>query len=77
MANGLEGARLGLAIARRHIASAVRRNTVKRVIRESFRLHRATLGGLDIVVMAKAGAAGADKRALAGSLARHWKKLAP
>lgn len=76
-ANGLDRARLGLAISRRHIDSAVKRNTVKRVIRESFRRHRAELGGLDIVVMAQPATAGADKRALAGSLARHWKKLAP
>lgn len=76
-ANGLDRARLGLAISRKHIASAVRRNTVKRVIRESFRLHRAGLKGLDIVVMAQAATGRADKRALAGSLQRHWKRLAP
>jgi ribonuclease P protein component len=76
-ANGLDRARLGLAISRRHIVSAVRRNTVKRVVRESFRLHRAALKGLDIVVMAQSGTGRADKRTLAGALARHWKKLAP
>jgi ribonuclease P protein component len=76
-ANGLDGARLGLAISARHIASAVKRNTVKRVIRESFRRHRAALGGLDIVVMAQSGTGRADKRTLAASLSRLWTKLAP
>ena len=75
--NGLDGPRLGLAISRRHVDSAVRRNTVKRVVRESFRLNRAALKGLDIVVMAQPAARTADKRTLAASLARHWKKLAP
>jgi ribonuclease P protein component len=76
-ANGLDRGRLGLAISGRHIASAVKRNTVKRVIRESFRRHRAALKGLDIVVMAQSATGRADKRTLAASLARLWRKLAP
>jgi ribonuclease P protein component len=75
-ANGRDYARLGLAISRRHIVSAVKRNRVKRVVRESFRRHRDTLRGLDIVVVAQAATGAADKRTLAMSLARHWKKLA-
>jgi ribonuclease P protein component len=76
-ANGLDHARLGLAISRRHIVSAVKRNRVKRVIRETFRLHQSALKGLDIVVMAQTQTGSADKHRLAESLARHWRKLAP
>jgi ribonuclease P protein component len=42
--------RLGLAVSKRHVASAVLRNRIKRCVREQFRLHQASLAGLDIVV---------------------------
>lgn len=52
--NGLPHCRLGLAISRR-VGPAVRRNRVKRMIREAFRLDRHDLpAGYDIAVSAKA-----------------------
>ncbi|MFO1385920.1 MAG: ribonuclease P protein component [Chitinivorax sp.] len=48
--NGLPHARLGLVIGRKLAKQAVRRNYMKRVIRESFRQQQETLAGLDIVV---------------------------
>lgn len=42
-------ARLGLIIAKRFAKRAVTRNTVKRVIREAFRLRRSTLPAKDFV----------------------------
>jgi len=50
-ANEFTHARLGLAIAKRHIPTAVGRNRVRRMIREGFRLHQAILGNVDIVVI--------------------------
>lgn len=44
-------ARLGMVIPRRHTRTAVRRNRIKRLIRESFRQQQACFVGLDIVVM--------------------------
>lgn len=74
--NDLPWARLGLAVAKRRIAHAVRRNTVKRTVRESFRHHQHQLPGLDIVVVAKAGAAQAAPAQLRRALETQWRKLA-
>jgi ribonuclease P protein component len=58
-------ARLGLAVSRKVSKSAVQRNRIKRLVRESFRKHRAHLPALDIVVMARPGAAECDNPQLA------------
>ena len=47
--------RLGL-VATRRLGKAVRRNRVKRLLREFFRRHRTTLPAFDLVIMAKKGA---------------------
>ncbi|MGZ5031567.1 MAG: ribonuclease P protein component [Usitatibacter sp.] len=43
-------ARLGIALTRRLVPSAVDRNLVKRLVRETFRRHAAKGSGLDCVV---------------------------
>src|ERR1700733_15323525 len=48
--NELERARLGMAVAVRAMGGAVERNRVRRLIRESFRLHQASVPALDIVI---------------------------
>jgi ribonuclease P protein component len=60
--------RLGLAVSRKVSRSAVQRNRIKRVVRESFRKHTADLPALDIVVMARPGAAGCENSVLATSI---------
>jgi ribonuclease P protein component len=76
LANTGEQPRLGLVAARKTLRRAVDRNRVKRLVRESFRLHRAGLPARDIIVMAR-GAIGAKAGPeLRESLARHWKKMA-
>lgn len=47
--------RLGLAVSRKRVRLAHERNRVKRVAREHFRLSRADLPGMDVVVLAKSG----------------------
>ena len=61
-------ARLGLAISRKVSRRAVQRNRIKRVVRECFR-HRPDLPVVDIVVMARPGAAACDNRELSASIA--------
>ena len=50
MPNTMGVARLGLVVSSRVAHTAVSRNLHKRRIREVFRLHKAELAGLDVVV---------------------------
>jgi len=72
--NGTTEPRLGLAIGKKNCRLATGRNRLKRVARESFRDHRATLGGVDIVVLNLPAAARAKNRALFDSLENHWQQ---
>jgi ribonuclease P protein component len=74
-ANTLGAPRLGLAVALRAAGSAVARNRLRRLIRESFRLHQGELGGVDLVVSARPAARAADAHELRASLAALWKKV--
>jgi ribonuclease P protein component len=66
--------RLGLAIAKKTVKKAVRRNALKRMIRESFRLHQHDLACFDIVVLARIEALDARSNILRSSLEKHWQK---
>ncbi|HHC72871.1 MAG TPA: ribonuclease P protein component [Thiotrichales bacterium] len=74
--NGLAHPRLGLAISRRCSRSAVRRNRLKRLIRETFRTRADELGGVDVVVLGKPAAASRSNPELLDSLQRLWTKVA-
>lgn len=73
-ANSAHVARLGLAISKKHCKKAVERNRIKRVIRESFRENKATLEGLDVVVMNQPGTKAATSEHLFASLDAHWER---
>ena len=68
------GARLGLAISKKHCRLATGRNRLKRLVRESFRVNREQLEGLDIVVMNRPEAAAADNKTLIKCLEKHWRR---
>lgn len=75
LANGTDSARLGLSIAVRALGGAVRRNRVRRLIRESFRLHRRALPALDIIVSARGPARAASAAELRAALERLWQRI--
>lgn len=67
--------RVGLAIAKKVIKQAVNRNSIKRTVRESFRLQRENIADLDIVVLAKKDVLSAEPTLLRESLRKHWQRL--
>lgn len=76
MNNQIEHPRLGLAIATKVFGTAVARNRVKRLIRESFRQNQYVLPNLDITISAREAAKNALPAQLRSSLERTWKSIA-
>jgi ribonuclease P protein component len=68
-------ARLGTAVAVRAAGGAVERNRIRRIIRESFRLHQREIPAVDLVVSARPAAASVSGRTLHASLAALWKRV--
>lgn len=66
------GARLGITVSRRVSTKAVRRNRLKRRVRESFRYHKQPLAGLDLVVIARQEANETERLQVDRSLFGHW-----
>lgn len=75
LANARGAPRLGLSIAARVLRRAVERNRMRRLIRESFRLHQHALPALDIVIGLRATPGGADNAQLRRSLEKLWRKI--
>ncbi|HVY81699.1 MAG TPA: ribonuclease P protein component [Steroidobacteraceae bacterium] len=67
--------RLGLAVASKTAGGSVERNRIRRVVRESFRLHQHELPAVDIVVSARARARGAANRELRAQIEELWRKV--
>ena len=73
--NALGFPRLGLAIPRKHLRRSVQRNRLKRLIRESFRLHQRELAQLDLIVIARQGVDTMAAEDISVVLQRHWAKV--
>ena len=69
------GPRLGMAVASKAAGGSVGRNRLRRLIRESFRLHQHELPPVDLVVSIRAGAATAATAELRSSLEGLWDKV--
>lgn len=73
--NGLDQARLGLAISKRVSKRAVERNRIKRLLRESFRRARRELPPLDLLVTARESAVERTGAELLAEIDALWRKL--
>lgn len=67
--------RLGLAVAVRMAGGGVQRNRIRRIIRESFRLHQHELPAVDLVVSMRQRAREATGAELRESLEALWKSV--
>ena len=76
LANGLPYPRLGTAVSVRNAGNAVSRNRIKRLARESFRLHQKILVGWDVVVLAKPGITARSNQQLFSAMEIHWRTIA-
>jgi ribonuclease P protein component len=74
--NHLGHPRLGLAISKKNVRRAVKRNLVKRQLRESFRLHQAIIGDFDVVVLARPGVDTLSRHELREQIDGCWQKIA-
>ena len=66
--------RLGLVIAKKNIPTAVQRNRIKRVARETFR-KKQFQGSLDVVFLARHGADKLSTEKLTAIIEKSWAKL--
>ncbi|MDO6687897.1 MULTISPECIES: ribonuclease P protein component [unclassified Agarivorans] len=73
--NTLSHPRLGLAVSKKSIKLAVGRNRIKRLARESFRLHQHQLPAVDIVVISKNGISDLSNQELMKLLEKSWRRL--
>ena len=74
--NQLGHPRLGMAISRKNVKLAVKRNLIKRQLRESFRLHQAIIGHFDVVVLARPGVDRLGRQELRAQIDDCWQKIA-
>jgi ribonuclease P protein component len=73
--NGLGRARLGVTVSKR-VGNAVRRNRLKRLVREVYRRHRGAFpGDADLVVVAKKTATVDSYEEVQGELLKSMRKL--
>jgi len=71
--NNLGHPRLGLAISKKSAKRAVDRNRIKRIFRESFRLHQHKFPNVDIIAMCKSDVLSLDKQEMHKQIETQWR----
>jgi ribonuclease P protein component len=67
--------RLGMAVASKLAGGSVARNRIRRVVRESFRLHQHELPAVDLVVSARPRSRDASNSELRAAIEELWSKV--
>ena len=67
--------RLGLAIAKKSVKTAVHRNRIKRICREFFRLNQSNIACADYVILVRGGIDKRDNSVILQSLAKQFNYL--
>ena len=62
-------------MSKKNVPTAVGRNRLKRIVRESFRTHKHVIKAFDVVVICKQRSAATVNRTLFNKLQKHWKFL--
>ncbi len=73
--NNQDHARLGMAIAKKHLKLAVARNQIKRKLRESFRLTLGQLPHFDFVILVRRDIAQMGTAEIDSAIAHLWRKV--
>jgi len=73
--NDLGHPRIGFVISKKNVRRAVKRNRVRRIIRESFRLHQHQLPALDMVILARKGLDTLEGPELHAIIRRCWSRV--
>jgi ribonuclease P protein component len=70
-----QSARLGLVVAKKNVRLAVKRNQIKRLIREAFRVRQAEFGTIDMVVLARSGLGSLNKQEISQQIHQLFDEL--
>ena len=73
--NNLGQARIGFVISKKNVRQAVKRNRVRRIIRESFRLNQHNLPAVDIVILARKGLGEMENQDVHKLMKKCWSRL--
>ncbi len=73
--NNLSHPRLGFVISKKNIRQAVKRNRVRRIIRESFRLNQDNLPAVDMIILARQGLGELENDQVHKLMKKCWSRL--
>lgn len=73
--NNLHFSRIGLIVAKRNVSKANKRNTIKRIIRESFRINQVKQLCLDLIVICNKQVTMMDKQTIRAHIDSLWVKI--
>lgn len=73
--NNLGHSRLGFVISKKNVRQAVKRNRVRRIIRESFRLNQHNLPAVDMIILARSGLGELENEQIHKLMKKCWSRL--